>query len=120
MHWTKGRNFVRNTPPAVGGAVGVGWWGRGQVVQKMNTVSFYRAELLELVVPIQSFAEVGHLAADKQVVLIQNFRFGQAAVLVRDRTDIVNRVTVFVIAENSWSSEVRVQSVNRKAAKRRF
>lgn len=61
--------------------------GRGQVVQKMNTVSFFfrvRPDPLELIVPSQSFAEVGHLAADKQVVLFQNFLFGQMAVLMGD------------------------------------
>lgn len=40
LRCTKGRRLVRNSPPADGGAVEVGWWGRGQVVQKMNTVSF--------------------------------------------------------------------------------
>lgn len=82
-----------------GGVWGVG--GRGQVVQKMNSVFLAARNPLELVVPSQSFAEVGHLAADKQVVLVQDFRFGQTAVLMGDRTDIVSRVTLVVRAENS-------------------
>lgn len=44
-------------------------------------MSFEGPKPLEFVVPSQSFAEVGHLAADKQVVLLQNLRLGQAAVL---------------------------------------
>lgn len=67
-----------------GGSAAVG--GEVRWYKKMNTVSFLGGwggwpESLELVVPSQSFAEVGHLAADKQVVLVQNFRFGQLAVL---------------------------------------
>lgn len=71
-----------------GGGVGrreVRWY-------KRWTQCLWRPEALEFVVPSQSFAEVGHLAADKQVLLVQNFFLGQAAVLAGDRTDIVNRV----------------------------
>lgn len=38
MRWAKDRHLVQNTPPAVQGG-GLGAWGGGQVVQKMNAVS---------------------------------------------------------------------------------
>lgn len=74
---------------------GRGWGGgRGGEVRwyKRWTQCLWRPEPLEFVVPRQSFAEVGRLAADKQVVLFHNFFLGQAFVLAGDRTDIVNCV----------------------------
>lgn len=56
----------------------------------MNTVSLGSRGRLKLVVLTQSFSEVGHLAAHKQVVLVHDLFFGQTVILKGEEPTFVS------------------------------